>query len=97
MLAQEKEPFLMNKFSALLGGCKYDGRMLRVNGSKLGKVVVYFAKFPLKSKKMKDYQIWLEIYQLILAKEYRTEIGLQKILTLRLGLNADFKKARGIV
>jgi hypothetical protein len=93
-LAQENEFELMSAFSELLDGIKYNNRTLRILGfKKLNKIIDYF---PLKTKKQKDYSIWLEIYALVLAKKHLTKDGLDQINTLRLTLNADFKKARGI-
>jgi len=60
VLSQKRELMLMTKLSELFGGNvsylkSYDGHNMTVNLLKLHKVITYFAKYNLKTKKHIDY------------------------------------------
>jgi hypothetical protein len=87
----------MSSFTKLLEGQSYDGSKFVVNLTKLDKTIQYFTKFPLKTKKSKDFELWLVVRDLVLAKKHRTPEGLRQIINLKSQINADFKNGRGIV
>ena len=97
MLAQETEEALMEEFAVLLKGQKYDGRRLTVNLGNLEHVIAYFIKYKLKTKKAKDFSLWLEVYHLAVAKKHLTPEGVEEIQFLKNQINFDFKKSRGLV
>jgi hypothetical protein len=69
----------MGKISYLKG---YHGYSMTVNLSKLSKVIYYFTKYPLKTKKKIDYSAWLKVYKLVANKDHMTENGLSRIKNL---------------
>lgn len=47
-----------------------------VNFSKLGKIINYLEKYPLKTKKLISYRRWLKIHALVKNKKHFTVEGL---------------------
>lgn len=82
----------MTKISELLGGKvhylkSYDCYNMTVNLSQLNKVISYFKKYPLKTKKYVDYLNWSKVCELVIVKAYFTEKGLNQIKTLMKKIN----------
>ena len=42
------------------------------------KIIEHFDKFPLKTKKIADYKLWKEVYNLIINNEHHTIKGIKK-------------------
>jgi uncharacterized protein YpiB (UPF0302 family) len=55
---------------------------MTVNLLKLKKVIKYFNKYTLKTKKYIDYFNWVKVYELVISKSHFTEEGLNKIKSL---------------
>jgi hypothetical protein len=54
----------------------------------LNKVVIpHFKKFPLLSAKLKDFEVFSQICELMEKEQHRTKIGLIKIIDLALSMN----------
>lgn len=56
------------------------------------KVIPFFERYPLQSKKANDYKIFKEIIQLVLAKEHLTFDGMKRLLLLREPMNSGGKR-----
>ena len=87
VLSQKNEFKLMNRIARMLTGKiyylkSYSGYNMTVNLSKLHKVVYYFIKYPLKTKKYIDYLNWLKVYKLVINKDHGTKNGLIRIKNL---------------
>jgi hypothetical protein len=90
ILLQKEEKKLMSEIAKIFDSRisylkSYDGyniTNMTVNLSKLTKVISYFKKYPLKTKKHIDYLNWLKVYSLVINKEHFTKTGLNKIKNL---------------
>lgn len=87
ILSQKEEKKLMSEIAKLFDGKisylkSYNGYNMTVNLLKLKKVINYFKKYPLKTKKYIDYLNWLKVFSLVSDKEHFTKIGLNKIKNL---------------
>lgn len=61
---------------------------MTVNLTKLNKVLIYFKKYPLKTKKYISYLNWLKVYKLVINKEHlKEESSLNKIKDLMKKIN----------
>ena len=60
-------------------------------------LIDHFNKFPLITQKFADYELWKEVYNLMLLKQHLTADGLRQILAIKasmnLGLSYKLKKA----
>ena len=75
ILSQQYESILLNNIGLLFNGKlnnlkDYDGYNMVVNLTYLKPVLVYFKKFPLKTKKRISLVRWLEIYNLVINKQH---------------------------
>lgn len=52
-------------------------------------VLLYFRKYPLKTKKFTSFTIWLDIYNRVLNKEHLNSSGFNKIQTLSKTINLN--------
>jgi Proton-conducting membrane transporter/LAGLIDADG endonuclease/NADH-Ubiquinone oxidoreductase (complex I), chain 5 N-terminus len=94
ILAQKGELELMNKIADMLGGRTsflkdYNGYNMTVNLTKLDKVIGYFNKYSLKTKKYIHYFNWLKAYKLVMNKEHFNEKGLEQVRNLRDKINKN--------
>lgn len=65
-----------------------DRKEFRVRGIKnLNKIVKFFKKYPLKTSKQKNFELFSEIIQLMNKKKHLTKEGLQKIAKLSSQMN----------
>ena len=65
----------------------YNGYNMTVNLSKLSKVVSYFNRYSLKTKKYIDYFNWLKAYKLVINKDHFNEDGLNRVKDLMNKIN----------
>ena len=60
-------------------------------------IINHFDKFPLKTKKRSEYELWKQVFNIIKNKEHLTKEGLLKILAIKAsmsrGLNPELKAA----
>ena len=49
----------------------------------------YFQNFPLKTKKLRSFQKWSEVFNLVLEKSHLTQTGLTKIRILAKEINLN--------
>lgn len=94
ILSQKGELELMKKIGDLLGGKvsflkDYNGYNMTVNLRKLHKVINYFNRYDLKTKKSIQYFNWLKAYQLVVNKKHFNEVGLERIKSLRDKINKN--------
>lgn len=87
IISQQNEQDLLLKISKLFDGRvhylkSYDGYNMTVNLLKLKKVIKYFNKYILKTKKYIDYLNWIKVYELVISKIHFTEEGLNQIKNL---------------
>ena len=58
-------------------------------------IINHFDKFPLKTKKRLEYELWKQVFNIIKNKEHLTKEGLRKILAIKAsmsrGLNPELK------
>lgn len=92
ILSQKGELELMTKIAEMLNGKisylkSYEGYNMTVNLSKLHKVISYFNKYSLKTKKYIYYSNWLKVYKLVINKEHFHENGLNQIKDLMNQIN----------
>lgn len=93
ILSQQGELNLLSKFADLLNGKtsyleSYEGYNMTVNLTKLNKVLIYFKKYPLKTKKYISYLNWLKVYKLVINKEHlKEESSLNKIKDIMKKIN----------
>ena len=66
----------------------YNGYNTVVNFSKLGKILNYLSKYPLKTKKLISYRRWLKIHALVKNKKHFTVEGLIVIKLLAKCINS---------
>lgn len=83
---------LMTKIAEMLNGKvshlkSYNGYNMTVNLSKLSKVIGYFNKYSLKTKKYIDYFNWLKAYKLVINKDHFNEDGLNRVKNLMNKIN----------
>jgi hypothetical protein len=52
------------------------------------KLIPFFAKYPLRSVKVKDFEDFSKVVKLIKSKAHLTEQGLEEINKIRLGMNS---------
>lgn len=88
ILSQKGDKELMDNIAKLLGGSvshikSYNGYNMTVNLSKLKSTIEYFNTYPLLTKKINSYNIWLDMYKITLNKEHLTSKGLNKVLELK--------------
>jgi uncharacterized protein YfkK (UPF0435 family) len=50
-------------------------------------IIDQFDKYPMITKKLVDYELFKQIYELIKSKEHLTIEGLKKIITIRASMN----------
>lgn len=50
-------------------------------------IIDQFNKYPLITKKLVDYELFKQIFELIKSKEHLTVEGLKKIITIRASMN----------
>ena len=94
ILSQKKELELIDKIAKLFDGKvnylkDYDGYNMVVNLRKLHKVIDYFTKNPLKTKKYINYFNWLKVYKLVINKEHFNEKGFEQIQNLVKRINKN--------
>lgn len=92
ILSQKGELELMTKIAEMLNGKvsylkNYNGYNMTVNLSKLSKVVSYFNRYSLKTKKYIDYFNWLKAYKLVINKDHFNEDGLNRVKDLMNKIN----------
>lgn len=92
ILSQKGELELMTKIAEMLNGKvsylkSYNGYNMTVNLSKLSKVVSYFNRYSLKTKKYIDYFNWLKAYKLVINKDHFNEDGLNRVKDLMNKIN----------
>lgn len=92
ILSQKGELELMTKIAEMLNGKvshlkSYNGYNMTVNLSKLSKVISYFNKYSLKTKKYIDYFNWLKAYKLVINKDHFNEDGLNRVKDLMNKIN----------
>lgn len=68
----------MKKMADLLNGKHYylkgyGGYNMVVNLTKLNKVIDYFNKFPLKTKKHINYLNWIKVYEIVITKGHNNK------------------------
>lgn len=83
---------LMTKIAEMLNGKvsylkSYNGYNMTVNLSKLSKVISYFNRYSLKTKKYIDYFNWLKAYKLVINKDHFNEDGLNRVKDLMNKIN----------
>lgn len=83
-LSQKDDIEFSKQVATLLGGYivhikSYNGYNTVVNFSKLGKIINYLQKYPLKTKKLISYRRWLKIHALVKNKKHFTVEGLMVI------------------
>jgi hypothetical protein len=54
-------------------------------------VVPFFVKYPLQGNKSLDFQSFLEVVKLVQSKDHLTLEGLNKIRTIKTGMNKNRK------
>lgn len=59
-------------------------------------VISYFISYPLKTNKMSNYLLWVDIFKLITLKEHLTSEGLQKIREIISKININNSKNKRI-
>ena len=69
------------------GGTDYNGYNMTVNLTKLHKVIGYFNKYGLKTKKYICYFNWLKTYKLVMNKEHFNDEGLERVKSLMNKIN----------
>jgi hypothetical protein len=84
ILSQKGEAEFMLKVAELLDGKisflgSYGGYNMTVNLTKLQKVIEYFKKYNLKTKKHISYLKWLKVYKIVINKEHFSESGLNNL------------------
>jgi hypothetical protein len=82
----------MTKIAEMLNGKvshlkSYNGYNMTVNLSKLSKVIGYFNKYSLKTKKYIEYFNWLKAYKLVINKDHFNEDGLNRVKDLMNKIN----------
>lgn len=92
ILSQKDELELMTKIAEMLNGKvshlkSYNGYNMTVNLSKLSKVISYFNRYSLKTKKYIDYFNWLKAYKLVINKDHFNEDGLNRVKDLMNKIN----------
>ena len=92
ILSQKGELELMTKIADVLGGKvsflkDYNGYNMVVNLTKLHKVIGYFNKYGLKTKKYIHYFNWLKAYKLVMNKEHFNDEGLERVRNLMNKIN----------
>ena len=92
ILSQKSELELMTKIAEMLNGKvshlkSYNGYNMTVNLSKLSKVIGYFNKYSLKTKKYIEYFNWLKAYKLVINKDHFNEDGLNRVKDLMNKIN----------
>ena len=95
ILSQKGELELMTKIAEMLNGKvsylkSYNGYNMTVNLSKLSKVISYFNRYSLKTKKYIDYFNWLKAYKLVINKDHFNEDGLNRVKDLMNKINKKF-------
>ena len=93
-LYQKGELELLTKIAETLNGKisyvrGYEGYNMVVNLSKLHKVIGYFNKYSLKTKKYICYFNWLKAYKLVINKEHLNENGLNRVKDLMNKINKN--------
>ena len=89
----KRDKELLNQIKTYLGvGEIYDQGENTIEYSvtslqKLKVIIDYFDKYPLISQKRVDYELWKQIFNLMLNKEHLTEEGLRKIIEIKASLN----------
>nr|YP_009262122.1 hypothetical protein [Chrysoporthe deuterocubensis]AMX22197.1 hypothetical protein [Chrysoporthe deuterocubensis] len=63
-------------------------------GDITNKVIPFFLAHPLKGAKLKEYQDWCKVAELMQNKEHLTKDGLEKIRSIKLGMN--FKRTTAL-
>jgi hypothetical protein len=85
VVSQKWEEKLMSKIAKLFDGNiyylkSYEGYNMVVSSlSKLKKVINYFEKYLLKTKKYTDYSNWLEVHRLVSNKQHLDKSGSDKV------------------
>jgi hypothetical protein len=97
-LSQKGELELMTKIAEMFNGKvnfvkNYDGYNIVVNLSKLHKVIGYFTKYKLKTKKYIIYFNWLKVYKLVINKEHFNKDGLERVKNLMNKINKNLAEA----
>jgi hypothetical protein len=93
-LAQQNEFALMTSLAKQLNGAYYNNKAVQVQGKNAFTIIEYFTKFSLRARKQKEFETWLKIHTLFLAKKHLTPEGLAEMDALRLTLNAEAKKSQ---
>lgn len=65
----------------------YSGYNTVVNFSKLGIILDYLNRYPLKTKKLISYKRWLKIYHLVKDKKHLTSVGITVIKFIAKNIN----------
>lgn len=84
ILSQKNEDIFMNKLALLLDGKTYTLNCgttnMTVNYLKLVKIIKYFNKYSLKTKKLIIYKNWLDVYYSVKNKEHKDPNKINNIL-----------------
>jgi hypothetical protein len=84
ILSQKNEDIFMNKLALLLDGKTYTLKCgttnMTVNYLKLVKIIKYFNKYSLKTKKLIIYKNWLDVYYSVKNKEHKDPNKINNIL-----------------
>ena len=85
ILSQKNEDIFMNKLALLLDGKTYTLKCgttnMTVNYLKLIKIIKYFNKYSLKTKKLIIYKNWLDVYYSVKNKEHKDPNKINNILS----------------
>ena len=68
--------------------------MFWVNSLEELKIIIdHFEKYPLMTRKRADYELWKQVFYLMLRGEHRTLEGIQKIVAIRASMNQGIKRS----
>jgi len=94
ILSQKGELELITKIAKILDGKisylkNYNSYNMTVNLTKLHKVINYFTKYSLKTKKYIDYFNWLKAYKLVIKKKHLNDDGIEQVKNLMNKINKN--------
>lgn len=87
---------LLNEISNLLGCGRVEVRksgdacdFVVTSVNQMKKILIpYLEEYPLKGQKLKEYQDFKKVYDIVLTKNHLTEEGLNNILQIKSGMNS---------
>ena len=98
-VTQKGEIEMLEKMAVIFGGkvskVRGDIYNMAVQLTKLDKVLEYFARYPLRTRKQEVYKVWVNLREMVMRKEHLSEKQAQVLVEVEKVQNLNKRKGEG--